>query len=128
MVNNTKLSSFRLILYLRCCKFQNELTRWWLTSRRLPELLRTIYALQSTLFVLFCLHNHLFNPFMELQCSKLKISLQIDDFVLLNFILPKLSHFLQVSEPLRPIYFLQSTHFVLHDHFFGPVMDLDCSR
>jgi hypothetical protein len=37
---------------------------------QLSELLQPTYALESIFYVLFCLHNHLFSPFMELQRSK----------------------------------------------------------
>ena len=60
---------------------------------QLSELLWPIYTLQSTFLVLFCLHNHFFSPVMDLQCSKSKICLKIDDFVFLTFILLKLTFF-----------------------------------
>ena len=50
------------------------------------EILPPNYDLQSTLLVLFCLHNHFFNPFVNLQCFKLKIDIKIGNIVFLAFI------------------------------------------
>ena len=80
--------------------------------------------------VLFCLHNHFFSPVMDLQCSKWKIGLTIDDFVFFTS-LHKCWPIIQLSELLRPTYALLSTFvvlFCLHSHFFSPFMDLQCSK
>ena len=78
-VSNGKLASKLTILYFWPSFCPNSGSFWWLW-----ELLRPTYALQSIFYVLFCLHNHLFSPCMELQHSKWKIGLKIDDFVLLT--------------------------------------------
>ena len=72
-----------------------------------------------------------FSPDMDLQCSKCKIVLKIDDFVLLSFIWPKCWPFLQFSEHLRSIYAFQCAFLVLvcsHHHFCRPFMELQCSK
>ena len=160
----------------------------------IPEPLQPICALQSIFLVLFCLCDHFFCPFMDLQwiygfsngklASQLKICnldhhfaqnlalfetfkasttylghekyiFGIVSFVQLLFrsiygftvykmanwpqnlrffftpILPKICPFLYLSEPPYPIYALQSAVLVLfhlHNHFFSPFMDLQCSK
>ncbi len=64
--------------------------------------------------VLFCLHNHFFSPFMDLQCFKWKIGLKIGDFVFLTLILPKFSLFARLRAP--------TTHLCLSKYMFGIVL------
>ena len=90
-----------------------------------------IYGLPSVVLVLFHLYNHFINPFMDLQYSNWKIRLKIDDFVFFTSILPNIWPFLQLQEPLQPIYALQSAYLVLFclwNHFVCPFMDLQCSK
>ena len=96
---------------------------------QLQEPLQPIYALQIAHLVLFCLWNHFFCPFMDLQCSKWHIGLKIEDFVFFTSILPKMLPFLHLFELSYPIYGLHSTVLVLfhlHNHFVSPFMDLQC--
>ena len=68
---------------------------------------------------------------MDLQYSNWKIRLKIDDFVFFTSILPNIWPFLELQEPLKPIYALQSAYLVLFcswNHFFCPFMDLQCSK
>ena len=98
---------------------------------QLSEPMQLTYALQSTVLVLCYLRNYFFCPFMDLQCSKWLIGLKIEDFVFFTFILPRIWPFLQLKEPLQPIYALQIAHLVLFclwNHFFCPFMDLQCSK
>ena len=71
-------------------------------------------------FTLFRLYNHFFCPVMDLQCSKWQIGLKIEDLVFFTSILPNIWPFLKFSEPLQPIYALQSAFFALfrlYNHF-----------
>ena len=68
---------------------------------------------------------------MDLQCSNLKIGLKVEDFVIWTSILPKIWPFLQISKPLQATYGMKSTFLVLFrlcNYYFGPFMDLQCTK
>ena len=88
----------KLALKLTICIFNLHFAQM-LTHFQLYDLLRPIYALQSTCLVFFCLHNHFINPFMDLQCFKWTIGLKIDDFIFLTFFAQILALFAALRDP-----------------------------
>ena len=74
------------------------------------------YVIESALSVLFCESNHLFSPFVELQCSKMKIVFKINDFVFLASILVQFCPFLffqgfySPHMPTKVLYFYWFRH------------------